>query len=84
MNYKRPVYVAYDLHVGCILKQRLVHDLPAGCCTQMDTGLGGANTSHEMVYSSESEKLSKMVQMPHSHGDLSSVCLFLKGNSCVP
>lgn len=73
MNCKRPVCAAYNLRVGCILKQRLVHDLPVGCCTQIDTGLGSANTFHEMVHSSESEKLSNMVQIPHSHGDLSSV-----------
>lgn len=75
VNYKRPVYVVYNLHVGCLLQQRLVHELPAGCCTQMDTGPEAANAFHEMAYSSKSEKLSSMVQMPRSHGDLFSVCL---------
>lgn len=115
---KRPMYVAYNPHIGCMLWQRLVHDLPAGyeniwkishtwelsligcnilwsvrdawaldnfpCRTEVDTSPEVSNVFHKVLYRSNSDECSSKIHRPHSHGDLFSVGLPIKGNSCIP
>lgn len=55
------------------------------CChTQVDTSPEVSNLFHTMIYPSNSEECSSTIHRPHSHGDLFSEGLSIKGNSCIP